>query len=70
MVRCFACGKIILNVNEPCPNCGYIFDVDTELGCPNKEDGACNLTGMFCEVPDDEFGACEIKSKAEKESWY
>ena len=70
MVRCFACGNLILNIDKPCPKCGYIFDVDTELGCPNKENEVCSLTGKPCNLNEFEFGSCEIKNLTELEVDY
>lgn len=70
MSECFACGARLLNVNEPCPKCGYMFDADINVGCPNCEDGVCMLSGVFCEYNVYNFGSCEIKSEAEKEADY
>lgn len=70
MARCFACGNIILDINKPCPKCGYIFDADTEIGCPNKENGVCSLTEEPCDLNEFEFGGCEIKNLAELEAGY
>lgn len=70
MSNCFACGHRLLNIKEPCPNCGYMFDTDVNDGCPNCEDGVCVLTGFFCDYSEYDFGSCEIKSEAEKEAGY
>ena len=70
MVRCFACGNVIFNIDKPCSKCGYIFDVDTELGCPNKENEVCSLTGKSCALNEFEFGSCEIKNLTELEIDY
>lgn len=70
MANCLACGSILFNINNPCPKCGYIFDADTELGCPNKENNICLLTGEQCNLNEFEFGSCEVKNLAELESDY
>ena len=48
MSECFVCGHRLLNINLPCPKCGYIFDTDINDGCPNKEDKICLITGRIC----------------------
>ena len=65
-MECFACGKEINNATV-CPYCGYSFTVPWKYACPNCDSGVCLLTENMCCVEDFEF--CEIKTKAEEESF-
>ena len=69
MSNCFACGHRLLNINLPCPKCGYIFDTDVSTDCPNKNKSVCELTGKPCDI-EGHYNTCEIKERAEKEAGY
>ena len=70
MQSCFACGSRILNVNLPCPKCGYKFDADDNLICPNRNVAVCELTGETCTVTGLDYSKCPVKNEADKEADY
>ena len=70
MSECFVCGHRLLNINLPCPKCGYIFDTDINDGCPNKEDKICLITGRICEFNGTFYNECHIKNEVDKEVDY
>ena len=70
MAECFACGARILNINVPCPKCGYIFDTDTNKVCPNRKVTVCNITGKICSITGTGFGKCPVKNEADRGAEY
>ena len=67
MMKCFACGEIIYNLDLPCPKCGYKFTADESKHCPNSKFGLCGITEIPCTYGLN-WNTCGIKNKADNES--
>ena len=66
MSICFNCGKILRNINVPCPNCGYFYSADTNKECPNIRMGTCLVTKALCRNMGN-YGKCPVKNELERE---
>ena len=67
--KCFACGEPLYNMQMPCPKCGYKFSAGDTRYCPNSNFGLCQITEIPCSKGN-KWQTCEIKNKADKESWF
>ena len=67
--KCFACGEPLYNRQLPCPKCGYKFNANDNKDCPNSHFGLCRITEIPC-TKGIRWQMCEVKIKADKESWF
>ena len=67
-MKCICCDHVILNENLPCPNCGYKFDVSTDIYCPNCSFGKCKILGTVCSKGID-YNNCPTKIEIDRESF-
>ena len=66
MGKCFVCGARLLNINLPCPKCGYKFDTEDNKECPNRRGAVCRITKGICQVPVGDYGKCPTKNEFER----